>query len=624
MDTDRTESPLHNPLLDLRGMEERVRMHGGEEDSGTQDRIVEDEGEDDAISSTTPECSRNALSNQEDNEEHSERTDNMQNNELDEAHAVSLENENIRIGIEKTNDNSPVPALDATGDAEDFDSSFDTGSPAKSSVLDLSYRVEDDENDGRKEENLLEIDPQRHRYNNDLIISDTCGTNKEEERLLLDKSPKTLNVYQPSPSYAAVAVSEQSVSQNANDHVQHLGELESSHPAGKSATELPGRELLPTAEMRTSSPVPVACAIPKPPQEMQDCLVRHEAFNLHRDTSALVSTPEPAFLSKSYPNENPSSLPQQSRPSSIPPPGSAMKPVKISHRAPSLPPGGGPQQKPELSKNDTISGSIFAHHPTAVRLTPMGGIACTPIQRLLQPGLAEARQKDASPAQRVEDRALPPAGDSGASTSAAGRHGADEKPMSRQDRGKTTERQNEDKIEGVDRINPCVVESGGRNKECPENGAMPMEKENLMQNHETLSERNTSSRKRERDEAVLPQLIPEEENGEVKMLEKINQDLASLHRDEEQRKQPVQERPPPRETDDDRIHHDISIDEADGGQDEIEDQEDDSGEIVMNLDQVSGCQKMKFNIPGISQVKLKPIILQSDRLFAGSDSEFFR
>merc|ERR1719180_764892 len=80
------------------------------------------------------------------------------------------------------------------------------------------------------------------------------------------------------------------------------------------------------------------------------------------------------------------------------------------------------------------------------------------------------------------------------------------------------------------------------------------------------------------------------------------QDLILLQRGEDQRRQPVQEKPTPRETDDDRIHHDISIDEADGGgDDEIEDQEDDSGEIVMNLDQVSGCQKMKFNIPGISQ-----------------------
>ena len=100
----RTESPLHNPLLDLREMEERVRMHE-EEDSETQDRIVEEDGEDDAISSTTPDCSRNAaLSNQEDNDQQPERTENMQNNEFDEAHAASLENENPSIGIGETND----------------------------------------------------------------------------------------------------------------------------------------------------------------------------------------------------------------------------------------------------------------------------------------------------------------------------------------------------------------------------------------------------------------------------------------------------------------------------------------------------------------------------------------
>ena len=255
----------------------------------------------------------------------------------------------------------------------------------------------------------------------------------------------------------------------------------------------------------------------------------------------------------------------------------------------------------------------------------MGGIACTPIQRLLQqPGLADARhEEDTSPAKRVEVKALhPPAGDAGASTSAAGRHGADdEKHMSRQDREKATERGNEDETEEVDGTNPGVGESGGKRKECPENGAMPMEKEN----HETLTERNTSSRKRERDEAVPPQLIPEEENGETGRQKKSNQDLVFLQRGEDQRRQPVQEKPTQRETDDDRIHHDISIDEADGGgDDEIEDQEDDSGEIVMNLDQVSGCQKMKFNIPGISQVKLKPRVAQTERLFAGSDGELFR
>ena len=239
----------------------------------------------------------------------------------------------------------------------------------------------------------------------------------------------------------------------------------------------------------------------------------------------------------------------------------------------------------------------------------MGGIACTPIQRLLQqPALADARHEDTSPAKRVEVRALHPAGDAGASTSAAGRHGADEKQSSRQDREKATERGNEDETEEVDRSNPGVGESGGKRKECPENGAMPMEKEN----HETLSERNTGSRKRERDETVLPQLVTEEENGETKTQKKSNQDLVFPQRGEDQRRQPVQEKPTQRETDDDRIHHDISIDEADGGgDDEIEDQEDDSGEIVMNLDQVSGCQKMKFNIPGISQVKLKPRVTQS-------------
>merc|ERR1711974_144496 len=105
---------------------------------------------------------------------------------------------------------------------------------------------------------------------------------------------------------------------------------------------------------------------------------------------------------------------------------------------------------------------------------------------------------EASAAQRVEVRALPLVGDSGASTSAAGRNGSDEKPMSGQDKEKASERRSEDKTEEVDRINPCPVESHGRNKEFSENGAKPMEK--LLQNHETLSGKNTNSKKRERDE----------------------------------------------------------------------------------------------------------------------------
>ena len=59
-----------------------------------------------------------------------------------------------------------------------------------------------------------------------------------------------------------------------------------------------------------------------------------------------------------------------------------------------------------------------------------------------------------------------------------------------------------------------------------------------------------------------------------------------------------------REEEADRRPEEASIDEADGGGEggEEEDSDTDSGEIVMNLDQVSGGQKMKFNIPGISQV----------------------
>ena len=122
----------------------------------------------------------------------------------------------------------------------------------------------------------------------------------------------------------------------------------------------------------------------------------------------------------------------------------------------------------------------------------MGGIACTPIQRLLQNGVTEARQ-EGSVQQRVEVRALPLTGDAGASTSAAGRHSADEKHISRRDQEKTIEIRSEDQTKEVNQPNLCLIESGGRDKECSENGAMSMEKR--PQNHETLSERNTIGRK---------------------------------------------------------------------------------------------------------------------------------
>ena len=91
----------------------------------------------------------------------------------------------------------------------------------------------------------------------------------------------------------------------------------------------------------------------------------------------------------------------------------------------------------------------------------------------------------------------------------------------------------------------------------------------------------------------------------INSIKRSNNQEEIQRRDENQTKQLAQDKPPPREIDQALIHHhDISIDEADGAPEDIEDQEDDSGEIVMNLDQVSGGQKMKFNIPGISQVRL--------------------
>ena len=81
----------------------------------------------------------------------------------------------------------------------------------------------------------------------------------------------------------------------------------------------------------------------------------------------------------------------------------------------------------------------------------MGGIACTPIQRLLQNGPTEPRQ-EASASQMVQVRALPPARDAGASTSAAGRQCTDERRMSSQDQEEATE-MCEDKTEEVNHTN---------------------------------------------------------------------------------------------------------------------------------------------------------------------------
>ena len=567
MEASRTQSPLTNPLMDLREMEERVRMHQ-EEKTGS----VEEEGEDDAISSTTPECSRTY---QEDNDSQPERMDNRQKDGLDELSTV--DNKNNSIVATERNDNSPLPAMDSTGDNEDFDSSSETGSPAKSAILDLSCRGDEEENDGRKEENLLEIDPHHHRYNNDLIIS--CS-NKQEESL------KVSHVYEPPLScVAGVATPEQRSSCGATD-------LQSFHPPDKSASEIP------RDEQGTSPPVTTACVLPKPTQEAEDSSENNEPQNFHQDksvgpktvASSLIATPGPfplanARMSLSHLQEKPSTL--QSRPSSIPPPESTVNPVKISRRAPSLPPGGH-QQKPEVSENDTISGSIFAHHPTAVRLTPMGGIACTPIQRLLQPGVAEARQD----INRVDVMPQPSMTDAGATTSAAGRPCDDEKPITKGQDLATKRRSKEGKREGGKETNPCL-EGDSMTKEflVPE-ATMSMEKEIIMQNHETMSDINARKRERCKNLRVLPPLVTGEQNG-GKVQKRSNQD-----RVEEQMKQ----QPRLREIEDDRVHHDISIDEADGGQEELGDQEDDGGEIVMNLDQVSGGQKMKFNIPGISQV----------------------
>ena len=138
----------------------------------------------------------------------------------------------------------------------------------------------------------------------------------------------------------------------------------------------------------------------------------------------------------------------------------------------------------------------FAHHPTAVRLTPMGGIACTPIQRLLQPGVAEARQD----INRVDVMPQPSMTDAGATTSAAGRPCDDEKPITEGQDLATKRRSKEGKREGGKETNPCL-EGDSMTKEflVPE-ATMSMEKEIIMQNHETMSDIN--ARKRERCKTI--------------------------------------------------------------------------------------------------------------------------
>ena len=248
-------------------------------------------------------------------------------------------------------------------------------------------------------------------------------------------------------------------------------------------------------------------------------------------------------------------------------------------------------------------GSIFAHHPTAVRLTPMGGIACTPIQRLLDPALAEPRQV-VSPLVEVRPSTVP--SDAGASTSAAGKTSVQEKLRSEQsqDQGPASfGSSQEGRTIGNQGKNPVRRDCS---KRTTSDEVVSAENTKSTQNGQIALQRNENGKRQRGDEnfECKQPSVPREDNIEDRVPKRSNQE-ETQRRDENQIKQLAQDKPPPREIDQAIIHHhDISIDEADGAPEDIEDQEDDSGEIVMNLDQVSGGQKMKFNIPGISQVKL--------------------
>ena len=246
-------------------------------------------------------------------------------------------------------------------------------------------------------------------------------------------------------------------------------------------------------------------------------------------------------------------------------------------------------------------GSIFAHHPTAVRLTPMGGIACTPIQRLLDPALAEPRQV-VSPL--VEVRPSTVLSDAGASTSAAGKTSVQEKSRSEQCQNQgpaSFGSSQEGRTVGNQGKNPVSRDCSNR---TTSDEVVSAENTKSVQNGQIALHSNKNGKRPRGDKNIecKQASVPREDNIDDRVPKRSNQE-ETQRRDENQIKQ--QDKPPPREIDQAIIHHhDISIDEADGAPEDIDDQEDDSGEIVMNLDQVSGGQKMKFNIPGISQVKL--------------------
>ena len=486
----RADTPLHNPLLDLQEMQGVGRRE-----------VTEGEEEDDAISSTTPDCSRNTPSRQISIDHRLEK---------EEAHYEEFEDTSVAPegfiatpGHNVSADNvdllsSPAhhgePLLETTAEEEEMNSSFETASPAKSSVLDLSYRGE--EEPGRQEQVFQEIDHQKHRYDNDLVISD-----RQEE---------------------LARVGEPSGKSDQNKSVDnmncHDGEKVAQTSSSQQSFDIPTNLLAnsPEAVVECLQGISPAKALGLQENVSQKNKLNKESKTL---TKILASS---SNLNKA--NEH-SPLTEEIHEHRTPQKDPFLSPCGSEAPVPPCPLVPGTNQRspqPQLLSPNTISGSIFAHHPTAVRLTPQGGIACTPIQRLLQLPVSQ--------------------------------------PETPGDRPQATSCSSKDENQERQNLDQRTLADGGEGE-----GSRASMRDDSSERHKPCDGRK---RPREEEALILPaQLVAREEES-------------------------------------DRRPEEASIDEADGGGEggEEEDSDTDSGEIVMNLDKVSGGQKMKFNIPGISQV----------------------
>ena len=459
---DRGSSPLNNPLLDLREMEaveeqiedeeedEAVEEVEGREDISPEEEDGEDEEEEEGISSTTPDCAQSKSTQQNSQDQKQERED-LCYEEFEEGHHEQVrEEDGLNISTELVGSSSQAShhteeeeGLNSTADDEDFNSSFETSSPAKSSVLDLSFRAEED--DGQREEVLNEIDPKQHQYNNDLVISEM---NKPGEKILSEVDHSAAE-----PHMEANGEQNPDPDTGPTIKVSELPSYSNSRPNPKTASSVPyippvskghnrpegcGRSLtiVPIHTPRTQNNLPSSSLCNtlstapsvqpnEPPSTLRSPMqppgtssardtgnqnardsttpsIRNNRLQTAQDKKIPVAqdTKTPSARDTRTPSTEDTSTPStrdtrtpsnrdtrtpsnrdtrtpSNRNTRTPITRDTRTPVSDQERCRSLPP-------PRPLSPGTVSGSIFSHHPTAVRLTPQGGIVCTPLKRLLR------------------------------------------------------------------------------------------------------------------------------------------------------------------------------------------------------------------------------------------------